>query len=280
MVAAPRSPRRSLTKSQLDAPSALELLSLLQTITEDGRVLDEEVAALRAWLDENAASELPAVAHLREVVSAVLRDGVVTPEERAWVQSAIETVLPREERQLAATRRREAAAETRAAGAEERARAKAEAREQAHRRRPLARFDFMVAGVSYEGRAKAVRANCREDDFVDLVRELGNRHSRNAILVRLQTGEEIGYVPEDEAVRLAPHLDAGAIQYASVKKVLHGSRTPLPIVWGELFAPDSGVERARPVDPIEAQGSRRRSGRWWIVLAVVAAVALAVALLG
>jgi hypothetical protein len=277
-MATARTPRKSLTKSQLDSPEALELLALLQTVTEDGHLLDEEVKALRAWLDDNASSDLPAVAHLRDVVGACLEDGAVSPEERAWLYKAIETVMPREHRDLAAVRRREATAEARAAAAESRARAKAEGRAAAERRRPLARFDFMVAGVSYEGRAKAVRANCRDDDFVDLVRELGNRHSRNAILVCLQTGEEIGYVPETDAVRLAPHLDAGAIQYATVKKVLTGSRTPLPVIWGELFTPESGVDRARSVGSVRARVGRRSRWRWVVV--AIAAVVLAVVLFG
>jgi hypothetical protein len=60
MAAAPETPRKSLTKSQLETAEAVELLALLQTVTEDGRVLEDEIAALRQWLDDNASSELPA----------------------------------------------------------------------------------------------------------------------------------------------------------------------------------------------------------------------------
>lgn len=41
-----RIPRKSLTKKQLEEPEALELLALLQSITADGRLLDEEIASL------------------------------------------------------------------------------------------------------------------------------------------------------------------------------------------------------------------------------------------
>jgi hypothetical protein len=194
------------------------------------------------------------------------------------LQKTIETVMPSEERGVAQMRRREAAADDRAEEAQVRAQARAEAKEAAQRRRPVARFDFMVAGVQHEGRGAAVRNHCRADDFVELVRERGNRYSRNAILVRLQTGEDIGYVPEFEAERLARFLDDGSLQSASVKKILSGRRAPIPVVWGELYGQDSGVSHARTtVRPVEAAPPMRQGWAW---LALVAAgVAIAVALL-
>src|SRR5690606_37108687 len=104
---------------------------------------------------DNQSSELPAVIYLREAVSKVLEDGQVSTEERAWLQKAVETVLPKEERQFAAMRRREAKSEMRAAELEEKARE----REAAKKDQPAARFDFMVAGVHHEGRASLVSAH-------------------------------------------------------------------------------------------------------------------------
>lgn len=226
-------PRKSLTKSQLQDPAALELLALLQTVTSDGRLLEEEVQLLNQWLASNRDSAIPAAEHLRTSVEAVLSDGRVTPEERAWLQKAVETVLPKEERDLAALRRREARADERRQAAEEKERLA----ELQRLNQPISTFDVMVAGVLHEGRAAVVERFVSEADTVYLAREPHNRFSPNAIAVRLASGRDIGFVPETEAVRLAPHLDQGALHSAAVKKILHGSRAPIPVIWGELYSP-------------------------------------------
>ena len=221
-------------------PEALELLALLQTITSDGRLLNAEIRAVNDWLADYPASTLPAVAYLRAAVQAVLEDCRVTAEERTWLQGAIETVLPPEERQIAIQRRLEAEAE---AGRHATAQQELQ-REFARLCRPVATFDFMVAGVPYEGRAEIVEAHVREGDAVFLVREPGNPHSPNATLVRLQNGLDIGYVPEADAAYLAPQLDKGALQFAQVKKLLTGARGPIPVVWGELYHSEAPVPEA------------------------------------
>ena len=233
-------PRRSLTQRQLQEPAALELVALLQTITDDGRLLDSEVQLLNEWLTENKTSTLPAVIYLRESVETVVADGRVTPEECSWLQKVVETVLPKEERAVAVMRRREAMADDRRLAAAEKER-QAEIRRLSQ---PIATFDVMVAGVLYEGRATIVSKFVSEEDVVFLVREPNNPYSRNATLIRLRNGLDIGYVPETEAVRLAPLLDQGALHSASVKKVLRGGRAPWPVIWGELYSEQAQVPDA------------------------------------
>lgn len=169
---------------------------------------------------------MPAVEHLRNAVEAVLADGRVNDEERSWLQKAIETALPREEREYAAMRRREAGAAEREA---ERLQSVRRAEER-KRTKPIGRYDFMVAGTRHEGREAVIRESCEEGMPVTLVRELRNQHRRNAILVRLQNGSDIGYVPEAEADWIAPLLDGLALRSAEIKKVLRGGRAPIPVV--------------------------------------------------
>jgi hypothetical protein len=88
---------------------------------------------------------------------------------------------------------------------------------------------------------------------VFLVREPDNKHSRNAIALRLKDGLDIGYVPEADAVYLAPLLDKGSLQFASVKKVLTGGRAPIPVVWGELYNPDAPLPDASRPDQVPAR---------------------------
>lgn len=235
-----RTPRKSLTRKQLEEPVALDLLALLQTVTSDGRLLEPEILAIKEWLEENRNSTLPAIEYLRDSVQTVLADGRVTEMECVWLQKVVETVLPKEQRDLAVLRRREAIADERRQVAAEKERIA----EIQRRSRPIATFDVMVAGVLYEERAATISRFVTEGDVVYLAREPKNPYSPNAISVLLQQGYDIGYVPETEAVRLAPLLDGGALHAAAIKKVLHGGRAPFPVVWGELYSPDAEVSDA------------------------------------
>src|SRR5689334_13482345 len=78
----PRKRRKSITKLQRQNGTAAELIALCQTVTEDGHLEDQEIDALRKWLDENRDTDLPAVAFLAETVESILADGKVTPAER------------------------------------------------------------------------------------------------------------------------------------------------------------------------------------------------------
>lgn len=187
-----RTPRKSLTKRQLEDPIALDLLALLQTVTADGKLLEEEVHQLKAWLDDQRGSNIPAIVYLREAVEEVLADGRITAEERAWLQKAVETVLPRDERERAAMRRREAIADERRQAAVEKQAEKERHEEAKQRSRPIASFDFMVAGVHHEDRGSIIERYVRENDQVFLARDSANPHSPNAIAIRLRNGYEIG----------------------------------------------------------------------------------------
>jgi hypothetical protein len=54
-----RKPRRSITKRQRETAWGAELLSICQTITEDGRLLDDEIHALNDWLEANESHYCP-----------------------------------------------------------------------------------------------------------------------------------------------------------------------------------------------------------------------------
>ena len=89
-----RSRRISITKLQRQTAAGAELISLCQTITEDGRLSDEEVNALRQWVDDHASIDLPARDFLLETIRRIIEDGKVSDEERAELYQAIEKVLP------------------------------------------------------------------------------------------------------------------------------------------------------------------------------------------
>ena len=234
----PNKPRLSLTKTQLQAGVGAELLALCQTVTADGVLTDEEVGELRAWLEANRTQDLPAIGFLVATLERILADGKVTREERAELYSAIESVLPPEARREAVANRKAVEAETKAGERREREEEKARERAERMHRRPVYSMSFMVAGVPYEGRDAVVRKFVVEGDVVYLVRDPHNKHSRNAIEVRIDNGMQIGFVPEDYAPEVAPLLDAGHPHKAEVKKII-GYRYSIPVIQAYLYATDS-----------------------------------------
>ena len=221
--------RVTLTKAQLQAESGAELLALCQALTEDGRLTDIEIGQLSQWLSSHRDSDLPAIDFLVKTVEQILADEVVTPSERRELYRAIERVLPSEARHLAVEKRRESVAAE---------------REKELAARPLESVDFMTAGVRYEDRAEVVRQFVRAGQVVFLVRDRQNSHSRNAIEVRAFNGRQIGFVPEDDAIRLAPLLDQGSLVKATVKKTLTGTYSPIPVIVASIYHPGAKVEGA------------------------------------
>lgn len=245
--------RVTVSKRDRETEIGLELLQLCQTITADGQVLDAEIVGLNEWLETNQHVDLPAVPFLSKVVGQIVADGVVTDEERIELCKAIERILPQDLRRYAVLKRREVNEAGRRVAAEERARARlagTAAREAAEAERlqnaPVTRFNFMVAGVRYKNRAAIVDGIPYANVPVYLRRDPANKFSRNAIEVSLQTGEVVGFVPESEAVDLAPLLDDGCRSRAWIKKILEKTRAgyPIPIVEGEIYNPDSSVPEA------------------------------------
>jgi hypothetical protein len=227
-----RKPRRSLTKTQLETPAGAELLALCQTITEDGRISEAEVTALRDWLSSNCDSGLPSEDFLTATVERILADGRITPDELEDLYKALETVLPPDLRKGAQGKRREAAGEDRGLAKGQAAAAKEQAAAERERTRPVASYDFMDG-----------------DDpnaIVYLARDAANEHSDNAVEVRLSEGECIGYVPERDhmAREIAEYLDTGHKHLAFIKKILTGGRSPIPVVVAHILRPDVEVEGA------------------------------------
>ncbi len=231
-------PRVSITKLQRETAIATDLLDLCTAITEDGHLDDSEVEALRAWLGENRDQPLPAIAYLTETVERILADGRVTPDEHRDLYQAIEKVLPPDLRAEVRGTRVAIEEADRERSREAKAQAKAEAAEARVRNLPIERYDFMVAGVGYDERHLIVEVFAEVGEPVELVREPGNRYSRNAVRVEL-VGQQIGYVPEELATEMAPLLDNKHQHRARIKKVLEGRRYPIPVVIAEIFKPEA-----------------------------------------
>jgi hypothetical protein len=277
--------RISLTKSQLRTELGAELLSLCQSVTGDGKVAPEEAEGLREWLDKAAAADLPAASYLREVVERVLADGQITPEECRELYRAIEAVLPPEVRRQAAASRRDAESIEREVSKA----AREQEREERRRDVQVTAANFMVAGVRHDGRGDIIARYANVGDPIRLVRDRDNRYSRYAIAVLLENGKQIGFVPEEDAQELAPHLDQGAKCAAWMTKILGSSRVPIPVVQTKLYRADSAVDTdamsrsfrmvavdlrvdERTSEHIESKRSESSEARGYIWIAVITAL--------
>jgi hypothetical protein len=109
------------------------------------------------------------------------------------------------------------------------------------RRMRVLRLDVPIVGISYERRAEIAERFAEVGDPVYLVREPDNPADPNAVMVLLRQGYQIGYVPREEAEKLAPLLDAGYKQRAWIKKIVQGEVYPLPYMVAEIYQPDADV---------------------------------------
>jgi hypothetical protein len=248
----------TLKPEDVASRAGTELLNLCTTITEDGSLLDDEIKQLRDWLQQNQDAPIPAITFLCELVTRILSDNKVTSAERSQLNKALERVLPKELRDIAVKHRRNA---------------ELESWKEYLGKRPDQTFDFMVAGVLHERRAKQVKGHARTETPIYLVREPLNAYSRNAVKVVLENGAMIGYVPEEDATTLAPLLDSGYKQKAWVKKILDGRRAPIPIVVAELYSGDRMVAGARVVsDGLPHTTTQAPSGRGCLTISGASAI--------
>lgn len=250
--------RISLTKTQRQSIIGAELLSLCQVTTADGSISDEEVASLRAWLNEHGEEDLPAISHLRNVLEAIVADGCITAEERRDLHIALEAILPPDIRSVAKRARRTREEKEKDQLRIQRHLERERQRSELDRNSPIEHLDFMVAGVRYEGRSALVERYARVGQPAYLVRDRGNRYSRNAVEVRTASGHQIGFVPEDDAQDLAPLLDSGHPYIARIKKILTASRYPIPVVVADVYRRDAdlpGLVEAEATTPQAKTGS-------------------------
>jgi hypothetical protein len=214
-----------LSAKQQASDAGVELIELCSTITENGRLLDYEIEALKEWSERNRHVDFPARAFLTEKIKQAISVGAISDTDRTELQVAIERVLPPEARHTPKSVPRLAAA--------------------ADRNAPLDSYEFLVADTRVDGRPTAISRYAFNGDEVLLVRDPNNPHSRNAILVRLTNGYDIGHVPEADARSLARHLDNDLRYRANIKKILTGSHAPVPVIVAEVYADHALIEDVR-----------------------------------
>lgn len=207
--------------------ACLELLAICDPVSENGRLLPAEVAALNEWLAAYASAAFIPRDQIVKVIERVLSVGMITDSERQAIRSAIDRLLPPDTRESVRTGRTK--------GPSRRAPDDV----------PIDGYRFIVAGTRADDRATNIARYAVEGDEVLLVRDLKNARSRSAIAVRLLVGYEIGYVAELEARTMAPHLDENLPYIATIKRVVRGGRVPLPIIAADFFRGEARVDGAR-----------------------------------
>ena len=230
----------ALRKNASQSGIAAELLMLLETLSADGVIVDDEITGLRTWLNDNQKSDLPAIGFLLTTVEHILADGKVTGEERLALHRAVERVLPKELRETARRARQALELVEKARGRDQ----KNEASKLRQRNRPIRSLNFMAAGVMYDGRARIIEQYLEPQQTVFLIRERQNPHDANAVKIHVDNERSIGYVPREDAAELAPLLDADHRQIAYCTKILNGRNAPIPVVQATIYSSESTVPGA------------------------------------
>ena len=207
--------------------ACLELLALGDPVSENGRLLPAEVAALNEWVFTYSTDAFSPHERIVSSIQRIVSVGVITDAERAEMRKAIDRLLPPDVREAVRT-----------------ARTKGPAR-RAPDEVPIDRYRFVVAGTRADERATHIARYAVEGDEVLLVRDAKSARSRSAVIVRLLAGYDIGYVSELEARTMAPHLDENLPYIATIKRVVPGGRVPLPVIDAEFFRGEARVDGAR-----------------------------------
>jgi hypothetical protein len=91
----------------------------------------------------------------------------------------------------------------------------------------------------------------------------------------LPSGECIGFVPEEDALPIAPGVARGARVEASVRKILAGGQHPIPVIGGRVHCSASTLDGE--LDDLRSEGAgieRRVSKPTMIAVAFIGGVAL------
>ena len=219
--------RVTLTKAHCETPAGHELIELLAELSADGNVTREEMERLCAWLEVDRGVDFPALPFLYETIDQISADGEISEEELDRLAQAIERVLPKELRAAAATKRKAARDAKRSAQRESRRQSMIADRTQRRAARTAAlartgvryRAEFAIRGAFRFSERREACERLIDGDAVTLEREPENRHDPNAILVLGENDCELGYVPGEKAVGMAPLLDAGADAAAVVSRI-------------------------------------------------------------
>ncbi len=235
----------SSSGKQRASEAALELVEICNTMTNDGRILDEAIAELRDWARHYADLELMTRPVVRRTINKVFQTGAISDDERSELYLNIEKLLPRELQQAL--------------------RGKRGAPEPADRARGLSleAYDFVVSETHYDDRTTAIVRYASKGDDLLLMRDPDNACSPNAIVIRLPSGFDVGFVPEYSARSLARYLDAGFPYRARIRRILPGRVAPVLVVSADVYPSDTAVE-----------GLHRSSGGWPMALSFAPAAPL------
>jgi hypothetical protein len=88
---------------------------------------------------------------------------------------------------------------------------------------PLTPRETFVAGVNHVGlcgeHRQNVIAGLRKKEAIYLVRQADNPHDLNAVILYSAKGKDIGFLPRETAMEIAPRLDKGSPVTATVLTV-------------------------------------------------------------
>ena len=219
--------RQNQPRSRRETPAGIDIVALCRSLPADGRLSNDDVDTLKDWASRYHDIVLPSQEYISIVIQKAIAERVITADERDSVYRVVEPVLPVQLRKRPHEQRRVAEIQ----------KALEEGRDDA-----TLSFDFLLAGVHLEGHWQTIKARVRVGDVVQLVQHKALRSRDRRVRVVLSTGECIGFVPDEDALPIAPELARGARIEGTVKKILAGGQYPIPVVGGKFLCSASTLD--------------------------------------
>ena len=105
-------------------------------------------------------------------------------------------------------------------------------------RSPEDEFDFIIAGVQFEGRHSVIARSLSVGDRVRIKPEPDNPRDECAVAITLADVRKIGYVPRTDSEDVSACIDDGGYYIATVKKILKGREIPVPVIVLQFYRRD------------------------------------------
>lgn len=139
-----------------------------------------------------------------------------------------------------------------------------------------------VAGVTHDNgdgtSRQEIIARCREGEHLLLARDPANLYDTNAVEVRRENGEQLGYLSADWAEEIGPRIDRGWVYVVRLKNITgggdHDHGVNITLTFGRPGTDLAAVEAAvsAPTEPILAESvttAAKSSGRFGWVAALI-----------
>lgn len=79
-------------------------------------------------------------------------------------------------------------------------------------------FDTFIAGTSYVDNIDEIEQLLQENSRLNFYRETANKYDDNAIVIKTESGQKVGYIPKNDNIVFSRLMDAGKLLFGKVSE--------------------------------------------------------------